>query len=154
MSTTEALPGLWGSVERRVGDAGPARGELWDRLSSMVDVGDFRPQLAPDIETRQFERLGGEPYYMVANPRDLVHFRLQRSDQELLQLMDGTRTVKEIVVERFRDSGEMELANVAGLVWALYTENFLTQRYVDVDHMLDTAMHPSRRKLRQFARTL
>jgi putative peptide zinc metalloprotease protein len=48
----------------------------------------------------------------------------------------------------------MELAGVAGLVWSLYTENFLTQRYIDVDHMLDKAMHPSRRKLRQFARTL
>ena len=46
--------------------------------------------------------------------------------------MDGTRTVKEIVVERFQESGDMELSGVADLVRQLRVGNFLTDHYVDI----------------------
>jgi len=94
---------------------------------------------------------------MIANPRDLLHFRLAASDVGLLQLMDGTRTVKEIVVERFEESGEMELSTVIDLVRSLYRGNFLEQRHVDVPSMVTRAMDPvtdRRLKARQFGKTL
>jgi hypothetical protein len=53
---------------------------------------------------------------MIANPRDLLHYRLAASDLPLLHMMDGTRTVKEIVIERFEESGEIELTAVIDLV--------------------------------------
>ena len=104
-----------------------------------------------------FEQRWGEGYVMIANPRDLLHFRLAASDLGLLQLMDGTRTVKEIVVERFEESGEMELSTVIDLVRSLYRGNFLEQRHVDVPSMVTRAMDPvtdRRRKARQFGKTL
>ena len=104
-----------------------------------------------------FEQRWGEGYVMIANPRDLLHFRLAASDVGLLQLMDGTRTVKEIVVERFEESGEMELSTVIDLVRSLYRGNFLEQRHVDVPSMVTRAMDPvtdRRRKARQFGKTL
>jgi len=94
---------------------------------------------------------------MIANPRDLLHFRLAASDLGLLELMDGTRTVKEIVIERFEGSGEMELSTVIDLVRSLYRGNFLEQRHVDVPDMVTRAMDPvteRRRKARQFGKTL
>jgi CRP-like cAMP-binding protein/Zn-dependent protease len=72
-------------------------------------------------------------------------------------MMDGTRTVKEIVIERFEGSGEMELSTVIDLVRSLYRGNFLEQRHVDVPGMVERAMDPvteRRRKARQFGRTL
>ena len=138
--------------------AAPPSGEanLWTRLAERVDPAEYRPRIAPDLEVKRFEGRAGESYYMVANPRDLVHFRLQPSEYELLALMDGTRTVKEIVVERFRESGELELAGVADLVHQLRTENFLEDRFVDVPAMVRGAMDPNprRRRLRAFLTTL
>jgi putative peptide zinc metalloprotease protein len=76
---------------------------------------------------------------------------------ELLPLMDGTRTVKDIVVEWFRDSGEMELSGVVDFVKLLHADNFLATRYVDVHASAKRALHPTstwRSKAREFVRTL
>jgi CRP-like cAMP-binding protein/Zn-dependent protease len=94
---------------------------------------------------------------VIANPRDQLHIQLEPRDLELLKLMDGTRTVKEIVVERFRDKGSLELEAVADMVRSLYEANFLERRYTDVDEQLKSAMDPAsvpRKKARTFARTL
>ena len=138
------------------GDAGD-HGDVWETITHLVDPTELRPKLADDIEIRVFEQRWGEGYVMIANPRDLLHFRLAASDLGLLQLMDGTRTVKEIVVERFEESGEMELSTVIDLVRSLYRGNFLEQRHVDVPSMVTRAMDPvtdRRRKARQFGKTL
>ena len=111
--------------------AGDGRG-LWDRLSMLVDPAELRPQLAPDVEVKEFHLRWGNDYAMIANPRDLLHYQLEPGEIELLPLMDGTRTVKEIVVERFRESGDMELSGVADLVQTLRVGNFLTAPFVDV----------------------
>jgi CRP-like cAMP-binding protein/Zn-dependent protease len=132
-------------------------GDVWETITHLVDPTELRPELADDIEIRVFEQRWGEGYVMIANPRDLLHFRLAASDLGLLQLMDGTRTVKEIVVERFEESGEMELSTVIDLVRSLYRGNFLEQRHVDVSSMVTRAMDPvteRRRKARQFGKTL
>lgn len=140
-------------------DANGARpdGDVWERIVHLVDPTELRPKLADDIEIRVFEQRWGDGYVMIANPRDLLHYRLAASDLGLLQMMDGTRTVKEIVIERFEGSGEMELSTVIDLVRSLYRGNFLEQRYVDVPSMVTRAMDPvteRRRKARQFGRTL
>ena len=121
-----------------------------------MDPAQYRPRLAGDIEVKRFESRSGEPYYMVANPRDLVHFRLSASDRQALELMDGTRTVKDIVVERFRESGEVELAGLADLVHQLRSDNFLEDRFTDMTAVLRRALDPSARRgrLRRFATTL
>jgi CRP-like cAMP-binding protein/Zn-dependent protease len=137
-------------------DAGD-HGDVWETITHLVDPTELRPKLADDIEIRVFEQRWGEGYVMIANPRDLLHFRLAASDVGLLQLMDGTRTVKEIVVERFEESGEMELSTVIDLVRSLYRGNFLEQRHVDVPSMVTRAMDPvtdRRLKARQFGKTL
>ncbi|HET9250146.1 MAG TPA: cyclic nucleotide-binding domain-containing protein [Actinomycetota bacterium] len=138
-------------------DGGEGRGDVWERIAHLVDPTELRPKLADDIEIRKFDQRWGEGYVMIANPRDLLHFRLAASDLALLELMDGTRTVKEIVVERFEGSGEIELSTVIDLVRSLYRGNFLEQRHVDVPEMVSRAMDPiteRRRKARQFGRTL
>jgi CRP-like cAMP-binding protein/Zn-dependent protease len=132
-------------------------GDVWERITHLVDPTELRPMLADDIEIKVFEQRWGEGYVMIANPRDLLHFRLAAADLGLLELMDGTRTVKEIVIERFEGSGEMELSTVIDLVRSLYRGNFLEQRHVDVPDMVTRAMDPvteRRRKARQFGKTL
>jgi putative peptide zinc metalloprotease protein len=160
MRTAAARPGIWGRIEDRM-EAAPAgdgaRVDLWSRLAELVDPAQLRPKLADDIEIREFHHRWGEDYIMVGNPRDLIHYRLDKSDLELLRLMDGTRTVKEIVLERLRESGDLELSTVADLVRQLYAGNFLDRRFSDVNGMVKRAMNPQslfRRKASHFARTL
>jgi CRP-like cAMP-binding protein len=156
MSTEVTRSGLWGIVEEKV--ASPPRdqdGDVWSDLETLVDPAEYRPQLADDIEVKRFERRSGEAYFMIANPRDLVHYRLEESDYELVKLMDGQRTVKEIVVERLREGGEIELGGVADLVQTLRSENFLVDRSVNVDELVKTQIDPKRgHQFRTFASTL
>jgi putative peptide zinc metalloprotease protein len=147
---------VWALVEEHIASERAGDGSIWDRLSALVDPGEYRPELAPDIEVKRFIQRSGEDYYMIANPRDLVHYRIQGSDFELVKLMDGTRTVKEIVVERFRETGEMDLGGVADLVFQLRSENFLEDRYENAQAVIDRTLHPSARheRLRKFLTTL
>jgi hypothetical protein len=143
MSDPTVHPGLWGLVDARLdGDGDGASVDLWDRLATLVDPAEYRPELAPDIEVKEFGLRSGEPYFMLANPRDLVHYRLEQDSYALVRLMDGTRTVKEIVIERLRESGEIELGGVADLVFQLRSENFLVDPYEDVERMVRKELDP------------
>jgi CRP-like cAMP-binding protein len=161
MSRLQARGGVWGLVEERQANE-PLRSEgngdasLWGRLATLVDPGEYRPKLAADIEIKRFTLRSGEDYYMLANPRDLVHYKIQGQDYELVRLMDGTRTLKEIVIERFSDSGEMDVGGVSDFVYQLRSENFFEDRYDDVEGVVRRAMNPSRRheRLRQFVTNL
>jgi len=130
---------------------------LWDELADRVDPAELRPQLAPDVEVKEFRLRWGNDYAMIANPRELLHYRLEPGEVELLPLMDGTRTVKEIVVERLRDAGDLELSGVADLVRQLRIGSFLTTPFLDVEAAVRRAIDPvsaARRRAREFATTL
>lgn len=160
MSAPPGDRGVYGAVARRASSA-PARDAadrgLWDRLARDVDPAESRPQLAPDIEVKEFRLRWGNDYAMIANPRELIHYRLEPYEVDLLPLMDGEHTVKQILVERFRGSGDMELSGLADLVQQLRTGGFLAAPYVDVEDAVRRGLDPvstARRKARQFARSL
>jgi CRP-like cAMP-binding protein/Zn-dependent protease len=160
MSALQAQPGIWGRLEAEI-DSVPAEDaeehDLWERLGDMVDRAQFRPKLSGDIEIKVFHLRWGNDYAMLANPRDLVHYQVSPSDAETVRLMDGTRSVKEIVLERYKDSGEFELSSVADLVRLLFEGDFLETPYVDVDSAVKRAIKPvsvAREKAKTFATSL
>jgi CRP-like cAMP-binding protein/Zn-dependent protease len=164
VSDLELRAGLWGRLEEGIAEEPEAegaeedgRGGLWDRLAELIDPAQFRPKLAPDVELKEFKLRWGNDYAMIANPRDLLHFRLTPTEAALVKLMDGTRTVKEIVLERLKESGDLELSGVADLVRELKVGNFLEQPFIDVEGYVQRAMNPitvRRQKAREFAKTL
>jgi putative peptide zinc metalloprotease protein len=157
--TSDARPGLWGLIDERTGD-GAAEAEepgFWDRLSDLADPAEYRPRLAPDVELKEFKLRWGNDYAMIANPRELIHYELKPEEVALLRLMDGTRTVKEIVVERFQEEGELALSGVADLVHQLRVGGFLDHPYLDVYETVERAIKPvstRRETARQFLTTL
>lgn len=162
MSAVEARAGLWGAVERAVAEGpepevDPQGADMWDRLTTIVDPGEFRPKLRDDIEIKDFHLRWGNDYVMVANPRDLLHFEFQPNEGRIIRRMDGTKTVKELVVEELAASGDLELSGVTEIVQALHRGNFLTQSFTDVDEAVRHALDPvsvRRAKARQFVKTL
>ncbi len=155
----EPSAGLWGRLDAELSSAPPAEGEagIWGRLVELVDPASFRPRLAPDVEVKEFHLRWGNDYAIIANPRDLLHYRLEPGEVELVALMDGTRTLKDIVVERFQGSGDLELSGVADLVRQLRIGGFLDTPFVDVASIVSRALHPAstaRAKASEFAKTL
>ena len=153
--------GLWGSLEqeihRKPSPQADGDGDLWGRLAGMVDTAEFRPRMAADVELKEFHLKWGNDYAMLANPRDLLHYRLTPEEAELVKLMDGTRTVKEIVLDRFQESGDLGLTGVVELVRQLHSDNFLDRRYTNTDTIVSRALDPvsvRRAKAREFAKTL
>jgi CRP-like cAMP-binding protein/Zn-dependent protease len=73
-----------------------------------------------------------------------------------VKMMDGTRTVKEIVIDRFKEKGDLELSSVVDTVQTLREENFFEDRYINVDTAVQKAIKPTAapvEKISQFART-
>ncbi|HJT37514.1 MAG TPA: hypothetical protein VJ818_03730, partial [Actinomycetota bacterium] len=135
-------PGIWGSlgVKRRAARARrrpskTAAVDIWRALDDRIDPAKFRPKLAADLEIKHFKARTGD-YVMVCNPREMAHFRFEPGDAELIELLDGERTIEEIVLDRLEESGEIELSGVADLVLTLYEANLLDVPYVDVDAAL------------------
>ena len=131
--------------------------DLWQDLEDLVDPTLFRPRIAPGTEWKLFRLRWGNDYGMVANPAHDMHFRLEPWEIEMLPLMDGTRTVADIVIERFDGEGDLDAGAMVALVQSLHAGGFLIPRPVDVDalvaHRLDPASS-ARRRVREFAKTL
>ena len=118
---------------------------------------EYRPELRSDVEVKTFSLRWGNDYAMIANPTRSPALPARAGEVQLLPLMDGTRTVKEIVVERFQESGDMELSGVADLVRELRQGNFLTDRSSTSGRWSSGRPTPSRARERrpaEFAKTL
>jgi CRP-like cAMP-binding protein/Zn-dependent protease len=150
-------PRVYELVAQRATSESRLETRVWDRLAELLDPNRYRPKLADYVEIREFPLKWGNDYVMVANTRDLLHYRLDPSDIPLLRKMDGTRTVKEIVLEEFESSGDLDPDAITDLVRTLYEGNFLEQRYRNVDEVVTKALDPvteRRRRARTFAKTL
>jgi CRP-like cAMP-binding protein/Zn-dependent protease len=144
-------------VAQRATSESGSENRVWDRLAELLDPNRYRPKLADYVEIREFPLKWGNDYVMVANTRDLLHYRLDPRDIPLLRKMDGTRTVKEMVLDEFELSGDLDPDAITDLVRTLYEGNFLEQRYRNVDEVVTEALDPvteRRRRARTFAKTL
>ena len=151
---------VWAGVQvalTRSSRAGAGADTLAGRLEVLCDRSESRPKLADDIELKEFHLRWGNDYALIANPRELLHYRLEPGEVEILPLLDGRKTVKEIVVDRLQDSGDFELGGVADLVQQLKVGGFLDTPFLDVDAAVARAIAPESTigsKITKFVKTL
>jgi hypothetical protein len=84
-----------------------ARTSVWEALARHLDAAGWRPQLGPWVEVKRFELPRGASHAIVGNPRDQAYFRLSPAEADLLERMDGTRTVGELVLDRFESASSI-----------------------------------------------
>ncbi|MFY9586925.1 MAG: cyclic nucleotide-binding domain-containing protein [Actinomycetota bacterium] len=131
--TMPLLGGVHSSLRTRVRKRGRARGvHAWEAIDRSLNPATFRPALRTDIELIEFAHRDGERYAMIKSPQGPSYMRLSEEERFVYDMMDGTRTVKEIVVAHFQRYGTFSLSQVADLVDELYRNNFFTAGYVDV----------------------
>jgi putative peptide zinc metalloprotease protein len=163
--------GVYKLVQARIGTgaasgiAFPSRQTLLDRkpievdvagaVAAQLDPSERHPKLAEDVELKLFRVRSGNNYAMIANPRDLLHLRLDPDEYEIARLMDGTRSVADIVVERLQGSGSLELQEVADFERTLEEGGFLDPQRPYVLAAVQDRLQPRRgRRIRNFAKTL
>lgn len=130
---------------------------VWQQVDSLLDPAEQRPRLADHVELKAFKLRWGNDYAIIANRKDLIFYRLEPDEVEVVKLMDGTRTISEIVATRFDATGELELSGIADLARQLEFGNMLSQRFVDVGLAVKTALDPPRGinyRVRKFLRSL
>ena len=93
--------------------------DVWQVLRDRLDYASFVPTPVPDIERADLKRRDGSPYTMLKNPRGDNgagrYVRLDPADVELFELMDGRRTIQEILVAHLERSGSFAIDRLARL---------------------------------------
>ena len=76
------------------------------------------------LESACYTTRSGADYVVVHNPAGRAYARLDPREFELLPLMDGQHSVKELVIAYYQRYGVLALARVAGLVRLLSQQRF------------------------------
>ncbi len=126
--------------ERAVEPAPPDAPSVWDELKRALSPIEERPRIVSSLESRHFTTRGGEPYVMICNPRAFTYLRLDPREFDLLPLMDGSRTLKALVVAYYQRHGVLALPRISGLVRLLRAHRFLVDppqdAYLDLEAQL------------------
>jgi hypothetical protein len=71
---------------------------VWDTLARALSPVEDRPRVASDLESAAYTTRSGAEYVVVHNPCTRTYARLDPREFELIALMDGSRSVKELVI--------------------------------------------------------
>ncbi len=114
------------ALEQTAEEAKTGAPSFWDALARALSPIEYRPKIVANLEAAHFTTRSGQPYVVVNSPAAGTYLKLDPDEFELLALMDGTRTVKALVVEYYQRHKVLVLPKVAGLVRLLRSYNFLT----------------------------
>ncbi len=117
---------MWNQITDAVRQP-PRRTGLWAWLAAKVDLAQYRPQAAPGVEVSHLQGREGA-YYVIKNPAAKTYYRLNDKDFFLWQQMDGTKSVKDLVIAFFTAYGSFAFPRVAALVQGLKTNRLLSDQ--------------------------
>lgn len=103
---------------------------VWRLLGSRLDFSQARPEVLPGVEEARFTDREGRGYYVLKAPGGAGYVKLGENDRFLFSLLDGRRTVQQVLVEYFRMYGALAFSRVGSLVSQLSAGGFLTRRPV------------------------
>ncbi len=109
----------------------PRHFNLWTWVRAQVDKATYRPRATPGVVERELTE-DGLTYYVLKNPRLGTYLKLGEKDHTLWGMMDGSRTVKDLVVAYFERYKAFAFGRVSALVDELHAEGFLTDKPVGV----------------------
>ncbi|MGD2164135.1 MAG: cyclic nucleotide-binding domain-containing protein [Anaerolineae bacterium] len=122
---------LWDVVRDAAAEADRRGLGLWTWLREKIAFAQYRPEAADGVEVSQLTGRDGD-YYVLKNPQTRTYYRLSDRDHFLWQRMDGTQTVKDLVVAYFLEFGSFAFGRVATAVEGLKSQLLLTDRPVQV----------------------
>jgi hypothetical protein len=82
-------------------DNASVQAPIWDVLTRVLSPIEQRPRVDANIEATQHKTRAGASYVVIRNPAANTYLKLDAREYDLLPLMDGTRSVKGLVVEYY-----------------------------------------------------
>ena len=102
--------------------------DIWEILRERLDYASFVPTPLADIERADLRRRDGSPYTMLKNPHGDHgagrYLRLDPADVQLFLLMDGQRSIQEILVAHLEQAGVFAIDRLARLTASLRVNGF------------------------------
>jgi putative peptide zinc metalloprotease protein len=126
---------LWRALGRD--GAGP---DIWASLDDQLDLGAYVPTPSQDVEIRPVEGRGGRSFWVLRSP-SYHYVRLDETDLDLWQRMDGQRTVRQIALDHFVACGGFVADRLARLIGRLRRGGFLGPPPVDAHAAVDDRLH-------------
>ena len=132
MST--ATPGdlIWEDLDRQIQEEETGQTALWTRLNETVNISNYRPAQVQGVVYRRLESQREGTHYMLNNPNAGTYLKLDEKDFYVWSLMDGTRTIKQLVVAYFSKFGSIAFGLITDLAAQLRAASFLTDPPADV----------------------
>lgn len=134
MEDKPATNNMWSRLAAREAEPAPTpeSPNLWMMVEERTNPTMLRPQRMDDFELAEVGGAQGNKRYMLKNRRTNVYLHLTEPDVFLWNLMDGTRTVKELVIELFVEHKRYAPDHVVRLVGLLKADGFLQARHTSV----------------------
>ncbi|TGE30963.1 cyclic nucleotide-binding domain-containing protein [Desulfosporosinus sp. Sb-LF] len=98
---------------------------LWGPLKQKANFANFSPQRIETWEETCQQSSKKEEYYVLKNQEANTYIKLSSKDYFLWTLMDGSHTVKDLVVEFYKEYGTFAFNRVGNLVTQLKEAHFL-----------------------------
>lgn len=136
------LQGIWSSIDSRLSELSDVP-DLWEQLREKTDPAAFKPMRASGIVERRLKSNREGEYHILKNPRTSTYLKLTDRDLYLWNLMDGTRSISDLVVAYFLEYNSFALERVGSLVAQLRNSFFLTDQPVDTFHRLKNRLDSS-----------
>ena len=126
MQNSTDSKGIWGSLDNSPEFSDDPN--LWERLKEEVDFASSKPQRVERIVEQKLESSREGEYYIIKNPDAGTYLKLSDRDFYIWSLMDGSRSVKDLVIEYFTKYNSFAFARIGSLVNQLKDNYFLTDQ--------------------------
>ncbi|MGH7909159.1 MAG: hypothetical protein ACRENW_04830, partial [Thermodesulfobacteriota bacterium] len=121
------MTSLFAILERKL-QPGPESPGVWDALRDRLNPSLYRPQADPEVEVHPVDDRRRPLYYVLKHPRFESYARLSADEEFLWRQMEGSRTVKDLILAYFTEFGTLAIGRVAGLVTHLRHTLFLAEK--------------------------
>lgn len=116
---------------------------VWELLERALSPIEERPCVVTPLEAAHHTTRAGAPYVVVRNPVANTYLKLDPREYDLLSLMDGSQTVKELVVAYYQRHGVLALPRIVELVRLLRVNHMLTDVPLDAYASLEGRLQDS-----------
>lgn len=133
----------WDALARATSsaDGNSPHASVWETLAHTLSLSEERPQIVAGVESAQQTTRAGAAYVVIRNPAANMYLKLDPTEFELTRLMDGARTIRELVIAYYQQNGVLAMSRIVDLVRLLQKSHFLTAPAEDAYTMLGKAAH-------------
>lgn len=132
MSTAAPGGAIWEDLDRQLEREAAGEDGIWANLKETANVSNYQPAQASGVVYRQLESQREGTYYMLNNPHVGTYLKLDERDFYVWSLMDGSRSIKQLVVAYFSRFGSIAFGRVTDLVAQLKADSFLSDPPIDL----------------------